>query len=377
MENRLARKKLFLVLLFSGALLMVFALNHKSAWVWKQFHGRGLASTEESLNVMAFISPSTGFTGGSNYSGNDIRSSLTKGDAVIYKTADSGITWERHDLGKGAVEQIENVDGQIIARVRVHTEESFRELQSTLWRSSDNGSTWELVYGTKRPFHMVRVLFRDKLNGLAVFGEQHAGVSYDYSENYYISMTVDGGQSWRKVANLDGLCNTQEIFLYEKGLAYISREGKVRVYDCQKKIVSNLANISNLRVATMTEDESGNLWIIGNKSEKIDTLMKIDTSGQTIAFPLSMPTPSESVVDSFHVHRKSISMTVLGYGSILGVNHLYYRSDDSGRTWSKENIPFSLVAKPIAYYRENLVWAGKGIGGIQKRYFRATAKITR
>jgi hypothetical protein len=73
------------------------------------------------LTVTFFVSPDNGFIGGHNYFGKGIRASLTDGDAVIYRTIDSGAKWARSNLGKGVVEQITGVDGQVVAQVRVHT----------------------------------------------------------------------------------------------------------------------------------------------------------------------------------------------------------------------------------------------------------------
>jgi hypothetical protein len=349
-----AKAEAILVAILCSCLLHGCSLQRSP---WQLIHVEGLASSYERISALLFISPAIGFAGADNTENIPVDSMLTKGRARIYKTEDSGRTWKKWDFGRGSVEQILFVDGFLFALVRVHAEESFRNMQSDIWESGDIGKTWTKVYSSKLPYCISKILYENKKHAYGIVKKQEGGTA-----EVFVSETIDGGTSWNIIAPLDEISNFGQIELYRSGFVFFGGNS-IWYYNPAEKTSAILQE--DLRSPVMTSDSTGSIWVVA-KGDNDMHLLKFDSGGQ-----VHSKVQGKSVVpgypNSLHIDGDVISIMVSGGHSILGVDHMYYRSSDAGTSWTQEDLPVSLKASPCAYFGEELVWVPGIPGTMQHR----------
>lgn len=354
-------KKIALILILIVALYSLYKCVFESGR-WTQIHGSGLASDHETLSTMCFISTTSGFIGGSNWQElpeSSARAMLVESKSVIFKTEDGGASWERTDLSKGEVQQIEYADGVLFAVVRVHSEGSFRNLHSELWASYDSGKIWQKICTTSQPISIIKLLFKDTKTGVAIFDEEHEGKS-----NWFFAKTVNGGRTWNKSKVNSEALPTGFMSLLANGFAYLSNNAVYysELPDIKPKMIFRKEGNYFPKIAT---DRQMNLWLIEKLDNRLE-LLKVDREFKVKNISVGKNVTAANPF-TLHVDGDSISLILYGGHSILGVDHVFYHTNDGGASWRKEKIPFSLIASPSAFYGQDNVWLGGGVGSVQVR----------
>jgi photosystem II stability/assembly factor-like uncharacterized protein len=307
---------------------------------------------------MLFISPEIGYLGGS-YSGETLQS-FSEYEAIIYKTVDGGNIWTRDYIIDGEVKQIEFIDEVLYVLVRIHTENSLRNMRSAIFRSIDYGTRWEKAYSTELPYYIRNIFPQSKSTIFALFAEQSNGHS-----KHYVARSDDAGASWEDIGPLENIQNYNYIIRQDQRLIFMGSEGSLEAYDLSEGNSYVIYDLKDMGHPIMTADSRNNVWLLGRENDGMGLLM-IDSGGDTRKILLGNKIGSGNPY-SFHIENDAISVFVTTEASILGVSKEFYHSDDGGKTWMKERIPFSLITKPTAYYGSNLVWAIAGGGDIQIR----------
>jgi photosystem II stability/assembly factor-like uncharacterized protein len=145
----------------------VLARTTDGARTWQLVNG----SYNQGLRKLAFVSPTTGFAIGYN---------------DLYKTTDSGLTWQPVRLGQyGIPSDVVFVDAQVGYALDEY---------ATLYKTVDGGSTW-----TPAPLNRTRIYAAGHTLRLHFFDRDNGCVQDDAGS---IFRTADGGRSWIWERNL-------------------------------------------------------------------------------------------------------------------------------------------------------------------------------
>lgn len=269
---------------------------------------------------MFFLDSLTGFLLGKYTSDSAFlnKAFLTEQQAVLYKTADAGGTWKPTVLGKGRFKDAFVLDDVIYAVKDSFTENSFYNIVSKIYASTDKGATW-------KEQDTVSTLVK----AFATHTTQRTCKLKDTL--YIISQNRDSLTAWN--------IRTNESKAVDLPLGY-KPEG-------------------------ITSD-NGKVWIIGYYQDHI-ALLERHESGSNNLISFKEIKRKEPLISGFHVVGSDISLIVGDEGSVLGVTHKYFKSTDKGHTWIQETIPSSLYVQPIAFLGKDKVWAYSGAASIQVR----------
>jgi len=312
---------------------------------------------------MRFISPKVGYAGGSNLLDFEPRSFLTNSRAVIYKTLDGGHTWKQRILSKGEVQQIEYVDGDILALVRVHTENSFRNLRYEIWKSNDLGDSWTQISKTQDSEFIGSIRMLDKAYGVAIVDYQRDAKrdsGSDCSTETYILRTKDGGTTWTDPQILPNYAGNMEVL--GKSIVYRTTMDTIATYNPETHISTTLYELGELRKVLISIDKG--IVVAGVATSGI-CIIRLNEKGDATRIPTAGIHVGDPV--SFHVDGESMSLFVTAEASILGVSKHFYHTTNGGSDWVREHLPFPLVTEPTAYFGKSLIWSDCAAGCLQIR----------
>jgi hypothetical protein len=334
---------------------------------WNEFNGQGLRKKYEHFNDMAFLNEQIGFLAGCYISEIALResNSLTDQDAIIYKTTDGGGSWKEYNLLKGSIESIEAYDDNVFALKRIFTENSFNNLKSVILKSINRGESWREIYSTDLPFHIMKLLFKDSQNGIALVQNQ------EKREQISISQTINGGESWNVIAEIDDFADFINVLFVDNNLYFLSLKpstnvkGILGIFNLQTGYLAKKPLPDNLDARIITKDNHQNIWIAGTSDGTLALVSMKANSISNIPVPLSL---SHLSPYSMHVYDSCISLFAVERGTVLGVTKkFFYSTTDLGVTWKAGALPSSLYIKPISYYGKGNTWAYSGGGTVQKR----------
>jgi len=238
-------KNLILLLLFSGMLL-----NTASAQ-WEVKYPDSTSTSSSNLKVIRFHDDSLGLAMGSN--------------SGILRSTDQGENWEKINIDYLVrFEDMQFINADTIVSVGVYQEENGDNLESKFIRSTDGGLSWDSI-GTIYDKQLSALHFFNASSGLVcgsrgIYKTNDNGISWDtvysvYQEGYSIGVvenisfindqtgfacmygaaslpvplidnlilkTIDAGQSWTTLANLED--RSYSIEFYDDSVGYISHE---------------------------------------------------------------------------------------------------------------------------------------------------------
>ena len=106
-----------------------------------------------------------------------------------------------------------NIAGSIL------TENSTNNLGSAILKSTDQGESWNKIYISELPFHIMKVLFADSQIGIAIFQNQ------EKRDTAIVKRTTDGGKTWSIIIHKGYYdCFKDLKTVEEKIKALVSRE---------------------------------------------------------------------------------------------------------------------------------------------------------
>ena len=329
---------------------------HVDSKYWSTSHPKQINPYDRFM-TMRFVSENMGFIGGSC----EGPLNLNALKSVLYKTENGGKNWTRKEFSKGEVEQIEFIENTLFVLIRIHTENSFRNLKSELWSSEDLGDTWMKVYETGFVQHIMKVLPINKNNLIGVFKIEE----YDpYKSQNQIKHSKDGGKTWENIFSTPEISNYSEIELFSNALVYFA-ESSLKILEFKNFNAKVIFPIQNEYGYKLDKDGIGNLWVLQSNKKSIQ-LIKFDKDWHNSTIDLTNRVDT-GFPASFNVENNNISLILSAGESILGVSKKFYHSNNGGGTWNREKIPFSLYTNPIAYFGNNSIWIYGGAGMFQQR----------
>lgn len=318
---------------------------------WDEINAVGLRDNNTNYNELLFLNSNEGLLAGSFYKNGS--NSLVASEAIISKTSDSGHSWREYNLGAGEIDEIHFVDQTLVALKRVHTEESFNNLKSSILVSNNFGNSWETAYESKLPTYIRAIFPITRNHWVAIFENQN-----DRSINY-IYKTKNTGETWQKAAETDYSIGLSSVTYSNDKLYYGVMKSKaeysVTCIDLSNGIKQVIDLPSGFRLDLLSTFNVSEIWGCGLKNNQY-TFYQIDNSG--IIKEIKNTKQAEgSFIHSFHVEGKSIYAVGSSKSSILGVSKAMHLSRDSGLTWESEAIPSGIFAKHFAYINNKQVLA--------------------
>lgn len=243
--------------------------------------------------------------------------------------------------------------GEAQTAVTIYRESSTRGVG--IWKTTDAGSTWELLPSTSK-FHYISDLIVKDEDGISAI---YAGVvSGTYQGEDHLSnpsdglfKSIDGGENWIQVLpNITG-----QDMPYSPSDIELSANGRI--------FVGTYRNIQGFGGATILYSDNGSDWIV---NEHYCDLIKTSTDPSIVI-------PGRTILSSSPSSPNTV-YAVIAAGGYNEDNFIFYRgrfilkSTDNGFNWSIRNLPMgsenwatlswhALVLK-VDPKNENVLYAG-------------------
>lgn len=312
---------------------------------WRTISPKGL---EGRFNDILFTNDSTGWIVGSK-----MELSLKNQDAIIYKTVDGGRTWTPTLIGKGSFQFIRHVNDTLFGVKHVFNKDSYEEVNSSITKSTDNGRTWNEI--SEIHGMIKQVSFTNSEVGYSIAKDNESNAN-----DWRLLKTSDGGVNWRHLTTIN---NVQSGVVIDKFLVINRYQGaSLLIYDTQRDTSFTEMFPDNFKSELITKDKNENVWIIGSDNANF-VLLKRERAGnfRKIVFDEISKGQPHDFYTYVDIADNRIYLITGDGGSIVGVTKRFFISEDLGKTWNEEEIPFNLIVEPICF-GNGKIWSYDGTG---------------
>lgn len=310
---------------------------------WLTVSPKGL---DGQFNDILFINDSTGWIVGSK-----MELSLENQDAVIYKTVDGGYTWFPTLVGKGSFQFIRHINDTLFGVKHVFSKDSYEEVNSIVTKSTDKGRTWTTI---------------SEIRGLVKqFSFANSEVGYSITKdnesnenNWRLLRTSDGGATW---THLNTINNVQSGVTTDRFFFINQYQGtSLLIYDSQKDTLYTEILPKDFKSELITKDKNENVWIIGNDNSDFVLLKREGANNfKKILFNEINKGQPHDFYTYADISGNRIYLITGDEPSIVGVTHRFFKSEDLGKTWTEEEIPFNLTVEPMCF-ANGKIWSYDG-----------------
>jgi hypothetical protein len=335
---------------------------------WEGFEAKGLWKELEDRVALEFMDRNVGLLGATRMTEGYFDTKLGIGDAVIYRTEDGGKSWSVSLEIAGGFRGLCCGAGRAYALTDVRKHD-YQEPLSEIWTSRDRGKSWAKTYATEWPWHIMKLVADDTDGFAAIFRGLNPDGGRALPE--WVMKSGDGGLTWTRVAELTHVPNYETVVLHHgKLFLFVHSNGTfLSQLDLQSGVSSVLKPLGRFRAAVMAADREGGIRIVDQPESRGQLRLVTLSEDGEFATQRALTDIERDIPMSLHVAGESMFLITGGHASILGVTHHFYHSDDQGRSWTEEKLPFSLIVEPAAYLGRNYAWLDAGGGRLQRRGF--------
>lgn len=314
------------------------------------------------INDILFLNDKTGFLFGvyepdSLIQSKDTFKIVSERDSVIYKTTDGGKSWLTTYKNKAYVTPIGFLGSNGYAIQTKYSGD--RDSKSyILLKTSDLGATWSEVGELPFLCHGGAVVYPNKifLSGVRkkLKGEECA--------NYLMISSSDEGKSWEEVNFVRRpVFSTPYSVLSKKGFLAYFIDNVLIIKDLSTGVEKIEPSFDGEKTKLLSIDQNDDLWLIESEGENI-ILHKRNNDG-LFSIKATANVAKEFSPKYFHAFDNTLALwgMKITEGLFFPSWHMY-RSEDSGKTWTKESPPFTMQANPVAFWGKDNIWA-MGLGG--------------
>lgn len=310
---------------------------------WRTISPKGLYGQ---FNDILFTNDSTGWIVGSK-----MEFSLKNQDAIIYKTTDGGQTWAPTLVGKGSVQFIRHIEDALFCVKHVFNKDSYEDVNSVIGKSTDNGHTWNEI--SEIPGMIKQVSFTSSEVGFSIAKDNESNAN-----DWRLLKTSDGGATW---THLRTLSNVQSGVTADRLFFINQYQGKaLLIYDIQRDTLYTEQFPDDFKSELITKDKNQNIWVVGNDISGFVLLKREGANNfKRILFnEVDKGQPHDFYTYADIADNRIFLITGDG-GSIVGVTKRFFKSEDLGKTWTEEEIPFDLNVEPLCF-AEGKIWSYDG-----------------
>lgn len=331
--------------ILTNYLVFIFLVSCGQDDHWQTLSPKGL---EGKFNDIKFINDSTGWIGGSK-----MEMSLKNQDAVVYKTTDGGHTWTPKYIGKGSVKFISYVHDTLFAIKHVFTKDSYEDVNSVLIKSMDRGQNWNEV--AEIPGITKHVTFANPQIGYLIAKNKESNIN-----DWKLLKTKDGGLTWTFIRLVD---NVQSGLLIKNSF-FINQHNAnaLLVFDIEKESLFLESLPKDFESELIIKDNKENLWVVGSDSHDFVLLKREGPKKfQRIKFDMIKGAKPYDFYTQIDIKDNVISLITGDGESVIGVTKRFFISQDLGKSWTEEKIPFDLSVEPLSF-DVGKIWSYYGIG---------------
>jgi len=332
-----------------GLTIYLFSCLNAQDMHWKKIKTIGAdkssrnIGTDYQFNKFKFISTRIGFFLGAYEDGDKVGynyvSINTKKDAIILRTLDGGYNWQESTLGKGEIIDFNNVGNALLALRKSYHGRDAEDIISHLHISKDQGATWEEVsQNSKKPIDEIH--FWTPQKGIGVCGVKGR------KSKFRILYTEDMGKNWREM-ELSKMHKGMDFAVTSTGVLYYLTEERTSYVKADFAAMESeeikFTNMDGMPFSVVLDNNDKVYFVVQDKDKRNILYQKTEGNGlKKIGFPIK-----DQKIYDVQIYDNTIA--------ILADDKCYYRSDDQGATWSKEQIGASYISM-VAFYGKEHVW---------------------
>jgi photosystem II stability/assembly factor-like uncharacterized protein len=271
------------------------------------------------------------------------------GDNVILVSGDTGSTWTVQNFPKT----------WMFEQSTVQTKDSIwvagwmtNNRQNILLKTSNGGSTWDVVDTSVNSISGTSVYFLDKTHGWV--GGSGSGIGAD--TNGWISRTTNGGRTWQKTDSSLDLIN--DVFFGDSLHGWTCSEGG-KIYRSTdggltwsfNYLALNGTITEPIRHIQFTTIDSG--WASGGMN--VQTILRTTDAGQS--WRINTTSGDVDNVFGMHFSDSQNGWLVGGWGGTARIAH----TSDGGNTWSLQADPVPVSSSTFWFYGVYMFNSKKGI----------------
>lgn len=312
---------------------------------WREISPKGL---EGQFNDILFIDDSIGWI-----VGNKIAMSLKNQDAVIYKTTDGGYSWTINYVGKGSFEIITGINDTMFGVKHVFKEDSYEGVNSVFIISFDKGQNWKEVI--EIPGVTKQLSFSNTQTGYLITKNKESNIN-----DWKLLKTMDGGLTWKLIGFFN---NVQSGLIVNNSFFMNQYNGNsLLVFDSEQDTIFAETFPKGFKSELIIKDNNDNIWVIGSDNHDF-VLLKREEANRFVRIEFDMIKDAKPYDFYTHINIRDNTISIItgDGGTIMGVAKRFFISYDLGRSWTEEEIPFSMIVKPICFDRDR-IWSYNGIG---------------
>ncbi|PAM93149.1 hypothetical protein B4N84_19390 [Flavobacterium sp. IR1] len=333
-----------------GLTIYLFSCLNAQDMHWKNIKtigadkSSGTIGTDYLFNKFKFINTRIGFFLGlykdENKIGDYTRVNINKNqDAIILRTLDGGYNWQENILGKGEIIDFNKVGNALLVLRKSYNGRDAKDIISHLHISKDQGATWEEVsQNSEKPIDEIH--FWTSQKGIGICGLIEKG------SKFRILYTEDTGKNWREI-ELSKMHEGMDFAVTSKGvLYYLTKERNSYVkadFAAMESEEIKFTNTDFTPFSVVLDNNDKVYFVVKDKDKRNILYQKMEgNSLKKIEFPFE-----DQMIYDVQIYDNTIA--------ILADDKCYYRSDDQGATWSKEEIGASYISM-VAFYGKEHVW---------------------
>jgi hypothetical protein len=340
-------------------------MKNETSTHWDVIKTMGLKTKDHDMEKLFFLNEKMGFFLGSEWVFEDAKNNTiaSNQNATINKSNDGGINWKVETLGKGVFFHFQKISqNTICASKKVYSglgSGKFEYIET--FYSDDLGTNWTSKFKTKLEF--ISLMFLDSVNGIGISRKE--GVM-----NNSIYITKDGGANWNELKSASNYYFNESIEIKDSKIYLLgSNENNNNDYNLlfEIDVNSDKTKIEKIPVGSLDHiyiDSSGKFWLIKDGNKVVEVYLK--NKNNIFELFKKIESTNEIFLDQIYSHNNVVNL-VLSETLSQGNQYSFLRTDNLGKSWSDENLPLKMMAKPSSYYGDNCIWMYGGGNRFQIR----------